>query len=103
MNKFGIMLRSVAVSLLLQPFLCSASCEDRHETLSVENGTQSVSDEVPTRPGMTLKGRVVAESGNGLSGVVVSDGIITTETDGDGCYWASVAKRNRLCICIGTW
>lgn len=42
---------------------------------------------------MTLKGRVVAESGNGLSGVVVSDGIITTETDGDGCYWLPSRKE----------
>lgn len=93
MNKFTLILRSVVIGLLLQQFLCSASCDGRHETMMVKNGTSEVAGEVVSRPGMTLKGRVVTEAGNGLPGVVVSDGITTTVTDGYGCYWLPSRKE----------
>lgn len=48
---------------------------------------------VPDREGMTVKG-VVACDGQGVAGVVVSDGFEVTSTDADGIYYLPSEKRN---------
>ena len=58
-------------------------------TLNVITGTI-----IPDRPGMTLKGIVFCD-GEGVPGVVVSDGYEVTVTDGDGIYYLPSAKQNK--------
>ena len=57
--------------------------------------------EVERHPGMTTYGRVIDYNGNPIAGVVVSDGVRTTTTDSNGCYWlASMRKRGYVFISI---
>lgn len=48
---------------------------------------------VPDKKGATIKG-TVSDGTTPLSGVVVSDGIEVTQTDHQGRYWLSSAKKN---------
>jgi hypothetical protein len=48
---------------------------------------------VPDKPGMTLKGVVYCD-GEGVAGVVVSDGVEVTVTDSQGIYYLPSAKAN---------
>ncbi len=59
-------------------------------TLNVITGTI-----IPDRPGMTVKG-IVYSDGEGVPGVVVSDGYEVTVTDGDGIYYLPSAKQNKF-------
>ena len=49
--------------------------------------------EVPFRSGYTMYGRVIDNSGSPLQGVSVSDGVKTTTTDADGCYYINSARK----------
>lgn len=49
--------------------------------------------EVEFRSGYTMYGRVIDNSGNPLSGVSVSDGVKTTKTDANGCYYIDSARK----------
>lgn len=49
--------------------------------------------EVPFRSGYTMYGRVIDDSGSPLQGVSVSDGVKTTTTDADGCYYINSARK----------
>jgi hypothetical protein len=53
----------------------------------------TVSTVIPDKPGMTLKGIVFCD-GEGLPGVVVSDGREVTVTDDDGIYYLPSDKEN---------
>jgi hypothetical protein len=57
-------------------------------TVNVITGTT-----IPDRPGMTIKG-IVYSDGEGVPGVVVSDGYEVTVTDGDGIYYLPSSKQN---------
>lgn len=59
-------------------------------TINVTAGTT-----IPDRPGMTVKGIVFCD-GEGVPGVVVSDGYEVTVTDGDGIYYLPSAKQNNF-------
>jgi len=72
--------------------------------LTVKRGTESmvlgtltlnvVADTgIPDKPGMTVKG-VVYSDGEGIPGVVVSDGVEVTVTDSKGIYYLPSAKQN---------
>jgi len=50
---------------------------------------------IPDKPGMTLKG-VVSCDGEGVQGVVVSDGVEVTVTDNKGIYYLPSAKQNKF-------
>jgi len=50
---------------------------------------------IPDKPGMTLKG-VVSCDGEGVPGVVVSDGVEVTVTDSQGIYYLPSAKENKF-------
>lgn len=49
--------------------------------------------DIPDKEGMTVKG-IVYSDGEGIPGVVVSDGIEVTVTDEDGIYYLPSAKKN---------
>ncbi|MBO6169185.1 MAG: calcineurin-like phosphoesterase C-terminal domain-containing protein [Bacteroidales bacterium] len=49
--------------------------------------------EVEPRTGYTMYGRVIDNSGNPIQGVSVSDGVKTTTTDANGCYYISSARK----------
>lgn len=49
--------------------------------------------EVEFRSGYTMYGRVIDNSGNPLQGVSVSDGVKTTKTDANGCYYIDSARK----------
>lgn len=53
----------------------------------------TVNTTIPDRIGMTVKGVVYCD-GEGVPGVVVSDGYEVTVTDGDGVYYLPSAKEN---------
>jgi hypothetical protein len=57
-------------------------------TVNVITGTT-----IPDRPGMTIKG-IVYSDGEGVPGVVVSDGYEVSVTDADGIYYLPSAKQN---------
>ncbi len=74
--------------------------------LTVIRGTESlllgtltvnvvVNTGIPDKPGMTIKGRVYCD-GEGLPGVVVSDGAEVTVTDSEGIYYLPSAKLNKF-------
>lgn len=74
--------------------------------LTVKRGTESMvigtltlnvitSTTIPDKPGMTIKGIVYCD-GEGVPGVVVSDGYEVTITDGDGIYYLPSAKQNKF-------
>ena len=50
---------------------------------------------IPDKPGMTLKGVVYCD-GEGVPGVVVSDGVEVTVTDNEGIYYLPSAKQNKF-------
>lgn len=50
-------------------------------------------DAIPDRPGMTIKGTVLAD-GKPIAGVQVSDGHEITTTDENGNYWLPSSKQN---------
>ncbi|MBQ1913133.1 MAG: calcineurin-like phosphoesterase C-terminal domain-containing protein [Bacteroidales bacterium] len=50
--------------------------------------------DIPDRKGATVKGAVLLDSGKGLSGVVVSDGVEVTTTDENGFFWLSSKLKN---------
>ena len=50
---------------------------------------------IPDKPGMTLKGVVYCD-GEGVPGVVVSDGVEVTVTDSEGIYYLPSAKVNKF-------
>ncbi|GAB3014254.1 calcineurin-like phosphoesterase C-terminal domain-containing protein [Niabella terrae] len=50
---------------------------------------------LPDRSGMTVKGRVLCE-GEGVKGVVVSDGLVLTTTDANGIYYLPSAKTKKF-------
>lgn len=54
----------------------------------VDNG------EVEKKSGFTTYGRVVDYEGNPISGVSVSDGVLVTTTDANGCYYLRSEKKN---------
>lgn len=49
--------------------------------------------EVEFRSGYTMYGRVIDNAGNPLPGVSVSDGVKTTKTDANGCYYIDSARK----------
>ena len=49
--------------------------------------------EVEPRSGYTMYGRVIDNAGSPLEGVSVSDGVKTTKTDANGCYYLSSARK----------
>ena len=49
--------------------------------------------DIPDKEGMTVKGMVYSD-GEGIPGVVISDGIEVTVTDEDGIYYLPSAKKN---------
>lgn len=51
------------------------------------------STEVGKVPGKTTYGRVVDWDGKPLSGVAVSDGVIVTSTDANGCYYLASQRK----------
>jgi C terminal of Calcineurin-like phosphoesterase/N terminal of Calcineurin-like phosphoesterase/Calcineurin-like phosphoesterase len=59
-------------------------------TINVTTGTG-----IPDKPGMTVKGIVFCD-GEGVPGVVVSDGVEVTVTDSEGIYYLPSAKQNRF-------
>jgi hypothetical protein len=74
--------------------------------LTVKRGTESMvigtltinviaGTTIPDKPGMTVKGIVFCD-GEGVPGVVVSDGYEVTVTDGDGIYYLPSAKQNKF-------
>ncbi|MDF1558602.1 MAG: metallophosphoesterase N-terminal domain-containing protein [Bacteroidales bacterium] len=74
--------------------------------LTVKRGTESMvigtltinviaGATIPDKPGMTVKGIVFCD-GEGVPGVVVSDGYEVTVTDGDGIYYLPSAKQNKF-------
>lgn len=69
---------------------------ERTQTLFTAKVTiQNMSMIVPNKPaseGYTLKGKVYCGS-EGVKGVLVTDGVIFTETDADGNYWLKSDKR----------
>lgn len=50
---------------------------------------------IPDKPGMTLKGVVYCD-GEGVPGVVVSDGVEVAVTDSEGIYYLPSAKQNKF-------
>ncbi len=73
-------------------------------TLSVRRGDESLAlgnlvinivadTDIPDQPGMTIKG-VVYCNGQGIPGVVVSDGVEVTVTDANGVYYLPSQKQN---------
>ncbi|MFZ2287520.1 MAG: calcineurin-like phosphoesterase family protein [Bacteroidales bacterium] len=59
-------------------------------TVNVTAGTG-----IPDKPGMTVKGIVFCD-GEGVPGVVVSDGVEVTVTDSEGIYYLPSAKQNKF-------
>ncbi len=57
-------------------------------TINIISGTS-----VPDKEGMTVKG-IVYCNGEGIPGVVVSDGYLVTTTDEDGIYYLASEKKN---------
>lgn len=49
--------------------------------------------DVDKKPGKTTYGRVVDWEGNPISGVAVSDGVLVTTTDANGCYYMSSQRK----------
>lgn len=85
-------------------FILPAGIASGTYRLTVKRGTDSmvlgtvtinvVADtSVPDKPGMTVKG-VVYSDGEGVPGVVVSDGVEVTVTDSQGIYYLPSAKQN---------
>ena len=58
--------------------------------------------QIPDKTGMTVKGIVKDSDGNGIAGVVVSDGLKVTATDADGIYYlpSDLARRNFVFISV---
>jgi hypothetical protein len=55
----------------------------------------TVNTGIPDKPGMTIKGIVYCD-GEGVPGVVVSDGVEVTVTDSEGIYYLPSAKLNKF-------
>lgn len=75
-------------------------------SLTVKRGTDSMvlgtltinvvaDNAIPDKPGMTLKGVVYCD-GEGIPGVVVSDGAEVTVTDSKGIYYLPSLKQNKF-------
>lgn len=82
--------------------MCNISLQSSSVTISGETFVH-VKDtySVEKHPGMTTYGRVIDYDGNPISGVTVSDGVMTTVTDDDGCYWmASMRKYGYVFISV---
>ncbi|MGE5350409.1 MAG: calcineurin-like phosphoesterase C-terminal domain-containing protein [Actinomycetota bacterium] len=85
-------------------FILPAAVTSGTYRLTVKRGTDSmvlgtvtinvVADtSIPDKPGMTVKG-VVYSDGEGVPGVVVSDGVEVTVTDSKGIYYLPSSKQN---------
>lgn len=55
-----------------------------------------VDEAIPLKPGATVYGKIKDSDGNPVAGVVVSDGIITSTTDGNGLYYLESDKSQRV-------
>ncbi len=84
-------------------FLLPAGITTGTYRLTVKRGTDSMvlgtvtinvvaNTTIPDKPGMTLKG-VVYSDGEGVPGVVVSDGVEVTVTDSQGVYYLPSSKQ----------
>ncbi len=87
-------------------FILPAGIPSGSYRLSVIRGTDSmvlgtltvnviVNTGIPDKPGMTVKGIVFCD-GEGVPGVVVSDGYEVTVTDSEGIYYLPSAKQNKF-------
>lgn len=58
--------------------------------------------QIPDKAGMTVKGIVKDSAGNGIAGVVVSDGLEVTATDERGIYYlaSDLARRNFVFVSV---
>lgn len=72
---------------------------DEEQSLGTVQLYLSFSGKVPDKEGATIKG-IVHCQGQGVPGVLVSDGDQIVETDADGYYWLNSAKRNALAFVI---
>ena len=94
MSKFYIRLLSVCLAALVLA-ACSSS----------EGGGDDgpTAGQIPDKAGMTVKGIVKDSAGNGIAGVVVSDGLEVTATDERGIYYlASRGAISSLSPCLPT-
>ena len=60
--------------------------------------------QIPDKAGMTVKGIVKDSAGNGIAGVVVSDGLEVTATDERGIIWPPTSRGaiSSLSPCLPT-
>ena len=93
MSKFYIRLLSVCLAALVLA-ACSSS----------EGGGDDgpTAGQIPDKAGMTVKGIVKDSAGNGIAGVVVSDGLEVTATDERGIYYlaSDLARRNFVFVSV---
>ena len=93
MSKFYMRLLSVCLAALVLA-ACSSS----------EGGGDDgpTAGQIPDKAGMTVKGIVKDSAGNGIAGVVVSDGLEVTATDERGIYYlaSDLARRNFVFVSV---
>ena len=93
MSKFYMRLLSVCFAALVLA-ACSSS----------EGGGDDgpTAGQIPDKAGMTVKGIVKDSAGNGIAGVVVSDGLEVTATDERGIYYlaSDLARRNFVFVSV---
>ncbi len=92
-KKFYMRLLSGCLAALVLAAACSSS----------EGGGDDgpTAGQIPDKAGMTVKGIVKDSAGNGIAGVVVSDGLEVTATDEQGDLLSGLRPRAaqfRLCL-----
>ena len=78
------------------------ACTPADKPLPPDGGDGPATEDPDVPEGMNLKGRVVDLSGNGMEGVVVSDGRQCVVTEADGTYWMKIDAADVKFIYIST-
>ena len=101
MLKFYMRLLSVCLAALVLA-ACSSSEGGGDDGPTALSGICPTAGQIPDKAGMTVKGIVKDSAGNGIAGVVVSDGLEVTATDERGIYYlaSDLARRNFVFVSV---